>query len=193
MKDDGYKIRDQHAVHFITFAVVEWVDVFTRKAYANIVLESLRYCIHNKGLKVHAWCIMSNHVHLILSATDGNLSDILRDFKKFTSKSVIYAIETSKDESRKNWMLWIFKKAGEKNSRNLSYQFWRQDNHAIHLDTVPFTLDKLNYLHNNPVKAGLLERAEDYLLSSARDYYFGGGGGLIPIEHLTAAYTLRTS
>ena len=192
MKDDGYKIRDQYAVHFITFAVVEWVDVFTRKTYVDILLESLRYCIANKGLKIHAWCIMSNHVHLIASATDGNLSDVLRDFKKFTSKSIIEAIETGKDESRKNWMLWIFKKAGEKNSRNSSYQFWRQDNHAIYLDTVPFTLDKLNYLHNNPVKAGIVEKAEDYLLSSARDYHYGKGG-LLPIEHLTAAYTLRTN
>jgi REP element-mobilizing transposase RayT len=190
MKDDGYKIRDQYAVHFITFAIVEWVDVFTRKAYAEILLDSLRYCIHEKGLKVHAWCIMSNHVHLILSATNGNLSDILRDFKKFTSKSIIQSIENNKEESRKNWMLWIFKKAGEKNSRNSAYQFWQQDNHAIQLETVAFTLDKLNYLHNNPVKAGLVEKAEDYLLSSAKDYHFGGGG-LLPIEHLTAAYTLR--
>ncbi len=85
MKDDGYKIRDQYAVHFITFAVVEWIDVFTRRSYADIVLDSLRYCIANKGLKVHAWCIMSNHVHMIVSPPDGNLSDILRDFKKFTS------------------------------------------------------------------------------------------------------------
>lgn len=80
MKDDGYKIRDQYAVHFITFAVVEWIDVFTRKAYADIVLDSLRHCMQNKGLKVHAWCIMSNHIHLIVSATNGNLSDLLRDF-----------------------------------------------------------------------------------------------------------------
>ena len=133
---------------------------------------------------------MSNHVHLIISAKDGNLSDILRDFKKFTSKSIIAAIETSKEESRKNWMLWIFKKAGEKNSRNSSYQFWRQDNHAIQLDTVLFTLDKLNYLHSNPVKAGIVDKPEEYLLSSARDYHFGEGG-LLPVEQLTAAYTLR--
>ena len=135
---------------------------------------------------------MSNHVHLIISGADGNLSDILRDFKKFTSKSIIAATETSKEESRRNWMLWIFKKAGEKNSRNSSYQFWRQDNHAIQLDTVPFTLDKLNYLHSNPVKAGIVDQPEEYLLSSARDYHFGEGG-LLPIEHLTAAYTLRTN
>ena len=86
MKNDGYKIRDQHGIYFLTFAVVEWVDVFTRKEYADIVIESLRYCIQHKGLKLYAWCIMSNHVHLIVSAEQGNLSDVLRDFKKFTSK-----------------------------------------------------------------------------------------------------------
>ena len=131
MKEDGYKIRDQYAVHFITFAVVEWIDVFTRKAYADIVLDSLRFCISNKALKVHAWCIMSNHVHLICSAANGNLSDILRDFKKFTSKAIIKSIEENKQESRKNWMLWLFKKAGEKNSRNNNCQFWRQNNHPV--------------------------------------------------------------
>ncbi len=143
MKDDGYKIRDQYEVHFITFAVVEWIDVFTRRTYSDIIMESLRYCSKNKGLKLHAWCIMSNHIHLIISAADGNLSDILRDFKKFTSKEIITAIENYKQESRKNWMLWIFRKAGEKNSRNKEYQFWQQDNHAIQLETVEFTLDKL--------------------------------------------------
>ena len=88
-------------------------------------------------------------------------------------------------------MLWIFRKAGEENSRNKEYQFWQQDNHAMQLETVEFTLDKLTYLHNNPVKAGIVDKAEEYLLSSARDYYFGKGGSL-PIEHLTAAYVFRT-
>ena len=104
---------------------------------------------------------MSNHIHLIVSAANGNLSDILRDFKKFTSKEIITTIENNKRESRKNWMLWLFKKAGEKNSRNKEYRFWQQDNHAIQLETVEFTLDKLNYLHNNPVKAGIVEKAEE--------------------------------
>jgi REP element-mobilizing transposase RayT len=191
MKGDGYKIRDQYAVHFITFAVVEWIDVFTRRTYSDIVMENLRYCINNKGLKLHAWCVMSNHIHLIMSAADGILSNILRDFKKFTSKVIITAIESNKQESRRNWMLWIFRKAGEKNSRNNEYQFWQQDNRAMQLETVEFTLDKLTYLHNNPVKAGIVDKAEEYLLSSARDHYVGKGGSL-PIEHLTAAYVFRT-
>jgi REP element-mobilizing transposase RayT len=189
MKDDGYKIRDQFGVYFITFAVVEWIDVFSRYCYVETVLNSLAYCIKEKGLTVHAWCIMTNHVHLIVSSEKGNLSDILRDFKSFTAKQILKQIENNNEESRKNWMIWIFKRAGNKNSRNQDAQFWQQDNQPIQLQTTEFTLVKLNYLHNNPVKAGIVERPEDYLLSSARDY--NGGKGLLPIDHLTAAYTLR--
>ena len=79
----GYKIRNQTETHFITFAVVYWIDVFSRKQYRDIVVDSLRYCQQNKGLILHAWVIMSNHVHFIISAQDDSkLSDILRDFKK---------------------------------------------------------------------------------------------------------------
>ena len=115
-----------------------------------------------------------------------NLPDVLRDLKKFTSRAIIEAIQNSKEESRRNRMLWIFKKAGEKNSRNNDYQFWRQDNHPVQLETITFTLDKLNYLHNIPVKAGLVEKAGDYLLGSAKDYYFRITG-MLPVEHLSAA------
>ena len=62
MSESGYKIRNQQAVHFITFAVVEWVDVFTRKDYRDIVLDSIRFCQQEKGLNLHSWCIMSNHL-----------------------------------------------------------------------------------------------------------------------------------
>lgn len=147
MQSQGYKIRDEACIYFFTFASVKWVDVFTKRMYADIVLNSLSYCCKSKGLKLFAWCIMSNHVHLIAQAEHGKLSDILRDFKKFTSKSIIKAIENNKQESRRNWMLWIFKKAGENNSRNEHYQFWQQDNHPILLQTPAFTLEKLNYLH----------------------------------------------
>lgn len=141
-------------------------------------------------MRLHAWCIMSNHIHLIISAENGNLSDVLRDFKKFTSSTIVKHIENNKEESRQGWMLWIFKQAGSNNSRNNKYQFWQQDNRPIQLETAKFTLTKLDYVHNNPVKAGLVARPEDYLLSSARDY--NGSKGLLPVEHLSAAYSLRS-
>ena len=93
----------------------------SRKTYVDIVLNSLKYCIENKQLKLFAWCIMTNHIHLIAQSSKGDLSGTLRDFKKFTSSTIIETIEQSKEESRKNWMLWIFKKAGERNSRNKDF------------------------------------------------------------------------
>ncbi|MEO7446190.1 MAG: transposase, partial [Ferruginibacter sp.] len=167
----------------------QWVDVFTRNCYVEIVLDSLRFCIKEKGLNVHAWCLMSNHLHLIISAKNGNLSDVLRDFKKYTSGKITAEIETNTQESRKSWMLWIFKQAGANNSKNKYYQFWQQNNRPVQLDSTEFTLTKLEYIHNNPVKAGLVLEGENYLLSSARDY--NGTQGLLLIEHLTAAYSYR--
>ena len=76
-------------VYYLTLTVEEWIDVFSRPAYKHIIIDSLNYCIISKGLEVYCWCLMSNHLHLIARAKeDGNLSDILRDFKKFTSKTL---------------------------------------------------------------------------------------------------------
>ena len=112
MFSGGYKIKDENAIHYLTFAVVEWVDVFARRDYSEIVIESLKYCIDKKGLQLYAWVIMPNHVHLIASAKESFLlSDILRDLKKHTSKSIVSGIEINTKESRRNWMLWIFNKA----------------------------------------------------------------------------------
>jgi putative transposase len=170
MSIGGYKIRNKEQIHFITFAVVEWVDVFTRKAYRDILIDSLRHCQEQKGLVLHAWVVMSNHVHLLASAKENNLSDILRDFKKFTSKQIIAAIKANEQESRKDWMLKLFEEKGDANSRNKTYQFWRQDNQPKECYSPVFTVQKLSYIHNNPVEAGLVERPEDYLYSSAKAY-----------------------
>ena len=112
---------------------------------------------------------MSNHLHLIVAARESNLSDVLRDFKKFTSTQILDAIIKNKLESRKNWMLWLFKSAGAKNSNNKEYQFWRQNNQPKELVSNEFIQQKLDYIHNNPVEAGIVEKPEDYLYSSARN------------------------
>src|SRR5579862_6876217 len=116
MSKASFKIRNPEGIYFISFAVVEWVDVFTRKDYRDILITSLGYCQTEKELRLHAWCIMSNHVHLIASADNGDLSGILRDFKKYTSSELIRAVLKNPQESRKDWMLEIFRKAGNENS-----------------------------------------------------------------------------
>jgi putative transposase len=127
---------------------------------------------------------MSNHLHLIISATEPHrLSDVLRDFKKFTSNQIIKAIAKNTKESRKNWMLWIFKKAGEKNTRNNDYQFWQQDNRPVQCDTNNILDTRLNYLHENPVRAGIVRNEKDYVYSSGIDYY-SEEQGLIEIDFI---------
>jgi|GEM_PF-4568697 len=82
----GYIIKDQSKAHFVTFTIVNWVDLFTRQDYKQLIVENLNYCIRHKGLTVFAYVIMSNHIHLIIQSQESNLSNIIRDFKKFTSK-----------------------------------------------------------------------------------------------------------
>jgi len=131
----GYQIRDQEGIYFITCTVIQWADIFSRPLFADIIIESLNFCIREKGLNVHAWVILSNHIHLIVSPKIGNsLSDILRDFKKFTAGKVIKTLNSSTGESRKNWLLWLFNNAGRENLRNEKFQFWIQDNHPIELN-----------------------------------------------------------
>ena len=79
--------------------------VFRRREYAEIVIESLKYCQKEKGLIIYGWCLMSNHIHLIVEAKGDNLSSVLRDFKKFTASQILKAIENNNQESRKNsWL-----------------------------------------------------------------------------------------
>ena len=184
MSSGGYKIRKQGSIHFLSFAVVGWADVFTRPQYQNIILDSLKYCQQNRGLILNAWCLMTNHIHLVASARHLDLSDILRDFKSYTSKEIIKAIRNNEHESRKEWLLQLFRNCGEANSRNKEFQFWRQDNQPKECFSIPFTMQKINYIHQNPVMAGLVCRAEDYRLSSAIDYAAGRQCGLLQVDSL---------
>ncbi len=179
-----YKTGDNEIAHFITFSVVNWIDALTRNEYKDIIINSLKHCIEKKGMILHAWIIMSNHVHLILHAKNGHvISHILRDLKKFTSKQIFIAIKTNHRESRREWMIWMFERAGKRNSSNENFQFWQNDNHPIELNTPVMQRERFDYLHENPVRAGIVFNPQDYAYSSAIDYYTNKKG-MIEIEHL---------
>ena len=165
----GYQIKDQSGLHYLTFQVVDWVDIFTRKIYKDIVIDSFKYMIANKGFQLFAYVIMSNHIHLIAQSIDGKLSENVRDIKKFTSIKIIEEIQFSK-ESRKEWMLNVFKSNAAERKTNKYYQIWTHENHAIHLFSNEFIREKIEYIHNNPVRAGIVLYPEDYTYSSARNY-----------------------
>lgn len=122
---------------------------------------------------------MSNHLHLIASAKEeDHLSDILRDFKKFTSKALINAIKET-PESRRDWMLNLFWYVGKDDKKIKYFKVWQEGNDAKEIHSTDFLDEKMNYIHNNPVRAELVANPEEYLYSSARDYF--GEKGLVEI------------
>jgi len=149
--------------------VVNWIDLFTRDDYRKIVVESLRFCQEKKGLELFAWVLMSNHLHLIARSEKGDLSGTIRDFKSYTSKGIIQRVMEG-PESRREWMLNLFKIAAGKHQRNLSYQVWTHENHAVELLSNEFIWEKLEYLHNNPVRNGIVKEVWEYRYSSALNY-----------------------
>ena len=179
-----YKPGENHLPHFVTFSIVGWVDVFTRHLYKDLIIESLQYCQLNKGMRLHAWVIMSNHVHLIISSDTNKIEHIVRDFKKFTSKKIIKTIIENPAESRKEWMVNMFRFVGGHNNNNKEFQFWKQDYHPICLDTEEKLRQRLDYLHNNPVRSQIVWIPEAYQYSSALDY-LTEKSGLIKLDMLT--------
>ncbi len=170
------KILDQHGLNFLTLTVVEWIDIFTRKELKKIVIDSLRHCQEEKGLVIVAYVIMSNHIHLIAYAKrdDIPLSNILRDFKKYTSKAIVKWIKTSGKESRKDWLLRRFA-YNAKLSGGREYQVWQSPNYPTLLYTPKMIYAKINYIHQNPVRNGTVFSAEHYQCSSASNYVIGKG------------------
>lgn len=122
----GYQIKDQSVAYFVTLQIVAWVDVFTRKQYKDIVIDNLKYCQQNKGLVVFAYVIMSNHIHMIVQSEPERLSDTMRDFKSYTSKTLLSAIDDRK-ESLRSWMLEVFEKAAGDHKRNRKFQIWTHE------------------------------------------------------------------
>jgi len=178
----NYKIRDQEKLYFVTFTVVNWIDVFIRSIYRDIFIESVQFCIKEKGLEVYGWCIMTSHIHLIIGSNKNKIEEIIRDLKRHTSKAIINEISNNQQESRKEWLIWMFERAGKRNPNNKKYQFWLQHNHPIELFDNEVMQQKLDYIHNNPVDSGIVGRPEDYLYSSAIDY--SGGKGMIEIKYI---------
>ncbi len=173
-----YNVTDQEGIYFVTTTVVGWIDAFTRRELAEVVIASLSFCQQKKGLIIYAWCLMPNHLHMIVSASaGGRLSDIMRDFKRHTGKKVIEAIKEI-NESR-DWMVDKFEFAAKIDFKSKEYKFWQTGFHPILLESGKFIDQKLDYLHENPVATGLVTEDARYAYSSAIDYK--GGKGLLEV------------
>lgn len=139
----------------------------------------MNYCIKNKGVTIFSWVLMSNHLHLVAKVEEPlMLSNFLRDFKRFTSIEISSLIKKI-PESRRYWLLDQFSFEARRTKRAEYFKIWKDGNHAIWLGDIDI-LEKVDYIHQNPVKAEIVDEAEDYVYSSARDY--AGVKGLVNVS-----------
>jgi putative transposase len=177
---EKYKATNPDGVYFLTLTVTDWIDLFTRPVYKQIIIESLKYCMCNKGLDLYAYVIMPSHLHLIAATNKGfKLPEIIRDFKKYTSKKLVQCIKDN-PESRKEWMLERFSLAADRINRGVNYKLWQDGFHPVELATNKMIDQRLEYLHNNPVEEEIVENPEDFLYSSAGNYC--GRKGMIDVK-----------
>jgi len=177
-----HRFYNKEGLYFVSFATVNWIDIFIREEYFEKVVESLDWCRKNKGMEIYTWCIMPSHVHLIFRARDNNPGEQLKSFKMFTSKSLRKMIEENMHESRKEWILWMMKRAGLQNSNVKDMQFWQQNNKPVELWSPDVIDQKVDYIHDNPIQAGFVIEAHYWKYSSAIDY--SGGKGVLEIDYV---------
>lgn len=165
----------KNSTYFITLTVIDWIDVFTRKNHKTAIVDSLKYCIKNKGLNIYAYCLMTNHLHMIVSCNEPfQLKDTIRDFKRHIVKQILSQIK-NEPESRRNWIIRLLELNAENSAANEKIKFWKNGNHAIEIQSPKMTWRIINYIHNNPVMENFVINPEHWIYSSASNYINGTG------------------
>jgi putative transposase len=176
---------EKQTCYFLTFNTVDWVDVFIRPVYKQIVVHSLNHFIDHKGLSVYAWCLMTNHLHLLAQAKENCvIAEIEKEFKSFTTRKILEAIDTE-PAVRKKWMLDRFENFSNMLGMIKKFQVWQTCSSPNLLDVKKkeMLLEYVDHIHNNPVRDRIVDTSCDYLYSSARDY--SGMQGLVNISKLS--------
>lgn len=171
-----YKIYDEDALYFITSSTIENIPIFLNETMFNILIECFKFCRKEKGLKLYAYVIMDNHFHAIVSGE--NLISIIRDFKRFTAKKIIEVIKTMNS----NWLLNQIEYWKKDFKQDSHYQIWQEGYHPQQIFNDEILFQKIEYIHNNPVKRGFVSKPEDWKYSSARN--FSGDCSIIELDSL---------
>jgi putative transposase len=184
MAKEKQPYKEGRNCYFITFNTVDWVDVFIRPVYKQVIVHSLNHFIHQQKLPVYGWCLMTNHLHLIMQPGEGyDMVTFEEAYKQFTTSKIMEAIDTEPDARRK-WMMGLFREAGSFFSTAKKLQVWQNVIDPVFIETTrPSQLvEHIEYIQQNPVRDRIVETAADYLYSSARDY--AGLRGLVNITRL---------
>ena len=166
------KIEDEHEIHFLTLNTVESIDIFSVKKYRDIVLKHLGLLNDEKGLEIFSWCIMTNRIHLILRSSENfTLSVLLDELRQSCKKEIVKAILTSSTDKRQHWLLGNMMDAAKKNNSTSTYELWQPSNNPIIIEEASDFHQMSTYIHDVPVVDGIVENPEEYLYSSARNFY----------------------
>ena len=176
--------KEAAGCYFITFNITDWVDVFVKPVYKQIIVHTLNHFIEHKELVVYAWCLMSNHLHLVVKpGRNSSISEVEKEFKTFTERKILEFIYTE-PEIRRKWMMERFEKSNHPLWLLKKIQLWQNSSNPIYIDSrkSKALAEHIEYVHKNPLRDRIVSDAEDYLYSSARDY--AGMVGLISITIL---------
>lgn len=180
------------ACYYLTFNVIDWVSLFTRPLYKQIVVDSLNYFILVKGVKIYAWCLMTSHLHLLAGTDDTySMANFERDFKKFTTVKLLAAIESEPD-LRREWMLRLFEEYGKSLKKIEKLSIWQNCSSPVHIDCKQndtILRQQIASIHEDPVKDGIVDLPESYLFSSAGDYTGTLIKGLVQVTVLRQGVT----
>lgn len=172
------------ACYFLTLNTTDWVDIFIRPVYKQIVVHSLNHFIEHKGLTIYAWCLMTNHLHLLARAGENTvLAEIEKEFKSFTAEKILESIHTE-PMARKQWMLHCLQNLGNILGLSKKFHVWQKNSCPVYiaLDKKDILIEYFDYIHAAPVRDRIVDTGCDYLYSSARDY--SGMQGLVHITSL---------
>ena len=168
-----YKILEDSQIYFVTSTIVEWLPVFTSEKYFNLLIEPITFCQKNKNLKVYSYVMLDDHFHMIISCE--NTSRVLSSIKMFSAKKIIENLKVD----NKEWLINQLSYFRKKYKINSEHQVWQEGFHPQIIYTEEVLNQKIEYIHNNPVRRGLVNSPEHWKFSSALDYYSDQNG---PIE-----------
>jgi putative transposase len=161
-----YKIIESQVPYFVTATIVEWIPVFTSKIYFEIITDSLKFCRENNKFSLHAFAILDNHLHLIVSGQA--VTKGIQNFKSFTAHTIINRAR----EDSKIWLLNQFSYYSKRHKRMSQHQVWQEGFHPQMIQSEDMLVQKLEYIHHNPVKRGYVLKLEHWIWSSASAYKF---------------------
>ncbi len=171
-----YKFGTINAPHFLTNSIVNWQPAFAFPPHAQIILDSWHHLQKHDGLKLHGYIIMEDHIHWM--ATHDNLPKTVSRFKSFTARKIIDHLKTN-GPPRLLRELSFDKKAHKSETQ---YQLWQEGSHPQQINGLEMANQKLDYMHQNPVRRGYVDEAAHWRYSSARNY--ADLAGLVEIEPL---------